>query len=277
MLGGVYAAAGVGLSLLFGVMGIINVAHGEFIMLGAFATYWLAVRSGVDPFIGLFASFLLMFCLGYVLQRFVLQRAVGAPETVPLLATFGIGIVASNVALRLWSADYRILDVPYLQTALIIGNLILPLDRLAAAVGAWMLVLLLHLALERTELGRAMRATAQDRETASLFGINPTFIYAVTFGLAAGISGAAGSLVVLFDVIDPYMGLLYTLFAFATVVIGGMGYIPGVFWGGIALGVVQTLAQTYLEAGLSLFTAFLALYTVLVFRPAGLLGKGRVH
>ncbi len=276
MLGGVYAAAGVGLSLMFGVMGIINVAHGEFIMLGAFATYWLAVSYGVDPFLGLVVSFGLMFGLGYVLQRLVLYRVVGTPETVPLLATFGLGIVMSSIALRLWSADYRVLDVDYLLGAYIAGFLIVPLNRLAAALGAWLLVLLLYLLLEKTELGRAIRATAQDAETASLFGINPGVIYALTFGLAAGISGAAGSLVLLFDVINPYMGLLYTLFAFATVVIGGTGYIPGVFWGGIALGVVQSLTETYLEAGLSLFMAFLALYLVLVFRPAGLLGRGRL-
>src|SRR5690606_20719584 len=125
--------------------------HGEFIMLGAFACYWLSVRFGIDPFLGLVFSFVLMFAFGYLLQRFILQRAVGKPETTPLLATFGLGIVLSNLALRLWSADYRILEVDYLQRSFILGNIIIvPLDRLAAALGAWLLVLGLHLALERT-------------------------------------------------------------------------------------------------------------------------------
>lgn len=274
LLGGVYAAAGVGLSLLFGVMGVINVAHGEFIMLGAFTAYWLSASYGVDPLLGAGAAFCLMFALGYVLQHLVLRRAVGAAETTPLLATFGVGTVLTHLALHLWSADYRVLHVPYLEGAFIVGYVIVPTGRLAAALGAWLLVAALHLVLERTELGRAIRATAQDWEVAGLFGINPHAVYALTFGLAGGISGAAGALVALFDVIDPHMGLLYTLFAFAAVVIGGMGYIPGVVGGGAALGIVQALTETYLEAGLSLFTAFLVLYVALVLRPRGLFGRG---
>jgi branched-chain amino acid transport system permease protein len=275
--GGIYAAAGVGLSLIFGVSGILNAAHGDLVMLGAFTTYWLVTLHGVDPFLTLPVSFALLFALGYGLQYFILHRTLGRPILLSLLVTTGFSLIIVNAALRLWSADHRLLSIPYFERPLFLGPFIVPLSRLTAfTVGLGMVGGLTWL-LQRTELGRMIRATAQDWEMARLVGVNPRVIYAVTFALGAGISGVAGSLVAFYTPVEPHMGLTYTLFAFAVVVLGGMGYIPGVLWGGLALGVAQALTETYFEAGLSLLVAFFLLYLILRFMPAGIMGRGRLE
>lgn len=275
--GGVYAAVGVGLSLIFGVSGILNAAHGELIMLGAFTTYWLVSAGRLDPFLTLPVSFALLFVLGYLLQYLLLNRTLGSPLLLSLLVTFGLSLILVNTALRLWSADYRMLRIPAFERSLILGPFIVPLARLSACVIAVGLVGGLTWLLQRTALGRMIRATAQDWEMARLMGVNHRVIYAVTFGLGAGISGVAGSLVAFYAPVEPTMGLTYTLFAFSVVVLGGLGYIPGVLWGGLALGIAQALTETYLEAGLSLLVAFLLLYLILRFMPAGIMGKGRLE
>lgn len=275
--GGVYAAVAVGLSLVFGVSGILNAAHGELVMLGAFTTYWLVALYRVDPLLTLPLSFLALFVLGWLLQYFVLHRTLGGPLLVSLLVTFGISLVLVNTALRLWSADHRMLKVSYFDRSLLLGPFILPYSRLAAfAVGVGMVVGLTQF-LRRTRLGTMIRATAQDWEMARLLGVNPRSIYALTFGLGSGITGVAGSLVAFYAPVEPNMGLTYTLFAFAVVVLGGMGHVPGVLAGGLALGIAQALTETYTEAGLSLLVAFLLLYLILRFMPAGITGKGRLE
>jgi branched-chain amino acid transport system permease protein len=275
--GGVYAAAAVGLSLIFGVSGILNAAHGELVMLGAFATYWMATLYHIDPLLTLPISFVLLAALGWGLQYFLLNRTLGQPLLLSLLVTFGLSLILVNVALRLWSADYRLLRVSYFERSLELGPFILPLSRVVAfAVGLGMVAGLAWL-LEATRLGRMIRATAQDWEMARLLGVNPHTVYAATFALGAGISGVAGSLVAFYAPVEPNMGLTYTLFAFAVVVLGGLGYIPGVVWGGLTLGVAQALTETYLEAGLSLLVAFFLLYLILRFMPAGIMGKGRLE
>jgi branched-chain amino acid transport system permease protein len=275
--GGVYAAAAVGLSLIFGVSGILNAAHGELIMLGAFATYWLVTLYHVDALLTLPISFVLLGALGYALQYFVLNRTLGRPLLLSLLVTFGISLILVNVALRLWSADHRMLRIPYFEHSLLVGPFVIPLSRVVACLVGVGMVAGLSWLLASTRLGRMIRATAQDWEMARLVGVRPRTVYAMTFGLGAGISGVAGSLVALYAPVEPNMGLTYTLFAFAVVVLGGLGYTTGVVWGGLTLGVAQALTETYLEAGLSLLVAFSLLYLILRFMPAGIMGKGRLE
>jgi branched-chain amino acid transport system permease protein len=275
--GGVYAAAAVGLSLIFGVSGILNAAHGELVMLGAFATYWLVTLYHIDALLTLPMSFALLFAFGWALQYFLLNRTLGRPLLLSLLVTFGISLILVNAALRLWSGDYRMLRIPYFQQSLILGDFIVPLSRVVACVVAVAMVAGLSWLLASTRLGRMMRATAQDGEMARMLGVNPRTVYAVTFGIGSGVSGVAGSLVAFYTPVEPNMGLTYTLFAFAVVVLGGLGYTAGVIWGGLALGVAQALTETYLEAGLSLLVAFALLYAILRFMPAGIMGKGRLE
>ena len=275
--GGVYAAAAVGLSLIFGVSGILNAAHGELVMLGAFATYWLVTLYHIDALLTLPISFALLFAFGWALQYFLLNRTLGRPLLLSLLVTFGISLILVNAALRLWSGDYRMLRIPYFQQSLILGDFIVPLSRVVACVVAVAMVAGLSWLLASTRLGRTIRATAQDGEMARMLGVNPRTVYAVTFGIGSGVSGVAGSLVAFYTPVEPNMGLTYTLFAFAVVVLGGLGYTAGVIWGGLALGVAQALTETYLEAGLSLLVAFALLYGILRFMPAGIMGKGRLE
>jgi branched-chain amino acid transport system permease protein len=275
--GGVYAAAAVGLSLIFGVSGILNAAHGELVMLGAFATYWMYTLWRVDPLLSLPVTFALLFVLGWALQYFLLNRTLGQPLLLSLLVTFGVSLVILNVALRVWSADYRLMRVPYLDRSIIVGEFIVPRARLVACVLGVAMVAALTFMLASTRLGRMIRATAQDWEMARLVGVNHRRISAVTFGIGAGISGMAGSLFALYSPVEPNMGLSFTLFAFAVVVLGGLGYTPGVLWGGLALGIAQAFTETYLEAGLSLLVAFALLYLILRFMPAGIMGKGRLE
>ena len=275
--GGVYAAAAVGLSLIFGVSGILNAAHGELVMLGAFSTYWLFTLYHIDALLTLPISFALLFAFGWALQYFLLNRTLGRPILLSLLVTFGISLILVNTALRLWSGDYRMMRIPYFQQSLILGDFIVPLSRVVACVVAVAMVAGLSWLLAGTRVGRMIRATAQDREMAQMLGVNPRAVYALTFGLGAGVSGVAGSLVAFYTPVEPNMGLTYTLFAFAVVVLGGLGYTAGVIWGGLALGVAQALTETYLEAGLSLLVAFALLYAILRFMPAGIMGKGRLE
>lgn len=275
--GGVYAAAAVGLSLIFGVSGILNAAHGELVMLGAFSTYWMFTLYHIDALLTLPISFALLFALGWALQYFLLNRTLGRPLLLSLLVTFGISLILVNTALRLWSGDYRMMRIPYFQQSLILGDFIVPLSRVVACVMAVAMVAGLSWLLAGTRVGRMIRATAQDREMAQMLGVNPRVVYALTFGLGAGVSGVAGSLVAFYTPVEPNMGLTYTLFAFAVVVLGGLGYTAGVIWGGLALGVAQALTETYLEAGLSLLVAFALLYAILRFMPAGIMGKGRLE
>lgn len=277
LLGGIYAACAAGFSLAFGVMGVVNLSHGDFVMLGAFITYWLFVLLGWDPFLTLPVSLAVLFFLGLGLQKFTLNRIAEAPPIMSYLLTFGLHLVISSLALRAWTADYRTLNPAYAGLNFNLGGLIVPYSRLAAFALALVLILGLYLFLYRTEMGRAIRATAQDGEMARLLGIRIFKIYAVTFGVSAAITGVAGSLVAQTFVVYPQMGLPFTVTAFCVVVLGGLGYVPGTLFGGLVLGLFESLATTYLTAGLSMALTFFLLLLMLLFRPKGLFGKGALE
>ncbi|HUL22336.1 MAG TPA: branched-chain amino acid ABC transporter permease [Thermodesulfobacteriota bacterium] len=276
LLGGIYAAYSAGFSLIFGVMGVINIFHGEMVMLGAFLTYWLFTLFHVDPFLTLPLSFFSLFLLGYLVQRFVIHRVVDAPPMISYILTFGIHLIIAYTALWVWTADFRTVTTSYSGWNADLGGVIIPYARLATFGLALAVVAGLYFLLNKTEAGRAIQATAQDEELARLMGVNITQTFALTFGLGAAITGVAGSLISTYFVIFPQMGLPYTIIAFCVVVLGGMGYVPGALWGGLILGVVQSLTATYLNAGLSGALTFILLFIVLIVRPAGIAGKGIV-
>ncbi|MBI5968732.1 MAG: branched-chain amino acid ABC transporter permease [Deltaproteobacteria bacterium] len=277
LLGGIYAACSAGFCLAFGVMGVVNLSHGDFVMLGAFITYWLFFLSGLDPFLTLPLTLIALFFLGFFLQKLTINRLVGSPPIMSYLLTFGLHLVLSNLALRAWTADYRTLSTSYSGLNLDFHGLILPYSRLTTFAVAMGVTFGLYFLLYRTEIGRAIRATAQDREMARLMGVKIFRIYILTFALATGITGLAGSLISSTFVIYPQMGLPFTVIAFCVVVLGGMGYVPGTLWGGMILGVLESLTTTYLTAGLSLALTFFLLLLMLIIRPGGILGKGIVE
>lgn len=277
LLGGIYASYSAGFSLIFGVMGVINLFHGEMVMLGAFLTYWLFTLFHIDPFLTLPLSFFSLFVFGYLVQRFLIQRVVEAPPMISYILTFGIHLIIAYSALWVWTADFRTVTTGYSGSNANIGGVIVPYARLATFGLALIVVAGLYFLLNRTEAGRAIRATAQDKEMARLMGVNIIRSCAMTFGVGAAVTGVAGSLISTYFIIFPQMGLSYTIIAFCVVVLGGMGYIPGALWGGLILGVVQSLTATYLNAGLSGALTFILLFIVLIIRPAGVAGKGMVE
>jgi len=276
LLGGVYAAYSAGFSLIFGVMGVVNLAHGELIMLGAFSAYWLFELFGLDPYLSLPFAFFFLFCFGYLIQRFIINRVIELPHIMSYILTFGIHLMVANVALKLWTHDFRSVTTSYSGANAAFAGMIIPYSRLVTFLLALLIITLLWLFLNRTETGRAIRATAMDKEVARLMGVRIKSIYAVTFGLGAGVTGLAGASISPFEIISPEMGLQYTIVAVGVVGLGRMGYMPGVLGGGIVLGIAQSLAVTYLTAGISIAVTFLLLFLMLILRPAGIVGKGLV-
>ncbi len=277
LVGGVYAAYSSGFSLIFGVMNIINIFHGELIMIGAFTTYWLFTLYHVDPFITLPVSILLVALLGYGIQKLIINRVVEAPPIISYLCTFGVHLILVNAALLLWSADFRTVTTEYSGRGFSFGPVIIPVTRFVTFLISIFITLGIYWFLERARYGKAIRAASQDKEMARLVGINVRQVYALTFALGAAVTGLAGGLISTYFVIYPQMGLSYTIIAFCVVVLGGMGYIPGALIGGLLLGVIQSLTATYLNAGLSTAITFVLLFVLLILKPQGIVGKGFIE
>ena len=268
--GGLYALVALGLSLIFGVMRVINVAHGALLMLGAYTTYWLFALFGLNPFLSLLVSVPMLFVVGAVLQKLFVHRVVDAPELSSLLLTFGISIFIANVAMLAWSSDYR--SVEFLTGSFILGQIAVSKPRLISFIVALGLTGLAFLFLHRTKIGKAIRATSQHRDVAQVCGIDVRRIDVITFGLGAGLAGAGGSLVSVMFAVYPEMGLIYVFKSFLVIALGGAGNFPGAFFGGLLLGLVEGLASLFLTAQLSEVIAYILLVVVLLVRPAGLLG-----
>lgn len=273
LLGGVYALMALGLTLVFGVMRVINIAHGTLLMLGAYVTYWLFTLYGINPILSLLFSMPLIGLLGVLLQRFFIRRVIGAPELSALLLTFGISIILTNLALYFWAPDLR--SVPYLSGAIRIGGLAFSTPRTVASVGALGVTLAAFLFLKHTRTGKAIRATAQHREVAIVCGIDVRRINLITFGLGAALAGAGGSFLSFMFAIYPEMGPLYTLKSFCVVVLGGMGSYLGALLGGLILGVAESYASLLLTTEIAEAVAYILLVAVLLLKPSGLLGEAR--
>jgi branched-chain amino acid transport system permease protein len=276
LLGGVYAVYSAGFSLIFGVMGVVNLAHGELIMLGAFTSYWMFQILHIDPYVSAPFSAAILFGVGYVIQKYIINRVIDLPHIMSYILTFGIHLILANVAVQIWTHDFRSITTSYSGANLAVLGLNIPYARLVTFFLALIVIAALWAFMSRTETGRAIRATSMDKDVARLMGVNIREIYAITFGVGAAVTGLAGASISPFVIIFPEMGLEYTIIAFCVVVLGGMGYLPGALWGGFILGVLQSLAATYLSAGISVAITFMILFFMLVFRPTGIVGKGMV-
>lgn len=273
LLGGLYAVMALGLALVWGVLNIVNLAHGAFIMLGAYASWYLYTGAHIDPFVGLPITAIAMFALGYALQRGLLNLVVRAPMFNTLLITFGLEVVLTYLAQLAFSADFRTINPPYAGNSFQVGPVTLPLARVLAFGVAIVLTLAMWLFLLHTRLGRAIRATAQNLVAARLYGVEPRHLYAVTFGLGIALAGAAGGLYGTVSQINPYIGATLTAKSFAISIIGGLDNPLGVIVGGLFLGVVESLTALYIGPTYSDVASFGILLLVLIVRPSGLLGK----
>lgn len=273
LLGGLYAVMALGLALVWGVLNIVNLAHGAFIMLGAYLSWHLYTYLGIDPFLGLPITAVVMFGVGYAMQRGLLNLVVKAPMFNTLLITFGLEVVLTYLAQLAFSADFRAINPSYAGNSIQIGTVVLPLARLLAFGIAIVLTLAMWLFLLHTRLGRAIRATAQNLVAARLYGVEPRHLYAMTFGIGIGLAGAAGGLYGTVSQINPYIGATLTAKSFAIAIIGGLDNPLGVIVGGLFLGIIESLAVLYIGATFADVASFGVLVLVLIVRPSGLLGK----
>ena len=273
LLGGLYALMALGLALVWGVLNIVNLAHGAFIMLGAYVCYFLFTGLGLDPFAALPLTAIALFALGYLIQRCVLNLVIRAPMFNTLLITFGIDVVLTFLAQIFFSADFRTINPDYAGDNFALFGATVPLVRVLAFAVALGLTLILWAFLARARMGRAIRATAQNLVAARLYGVEPRRIYALTFALGAGLAGAAGGLYGVVSQVNPYIGASLTAKSFAIAIIGGLESPLGVLVGGLFLGIVESLTSLYIGPTYTDVASFGILVLVLVVHPSGLLGR----
>jgi branched-chain amino acid transport system permease protein len=273
MIGGVYALIAVGLTLIFGVMKIVNFAQGEFVMLGMYVSWMLATVAGIGPYPGLLLVAVIMFGVGWLVFKLLLLRIIGQKDESFILLTLGLSIFLQNVTLLIFGADYLTVTSSIKSSALRVAGVAISAPRLIAFAVALALVVGLTAFLNRTDMGRAIRATAESREVATLLGIDPVRCFAIAFGIGIVLAGAAGVLLTPMFYVYPGVGTLFNLTAFVVVVLGGMGSLPGALLGGLLIGVVEALAGTYVALDLSQLFTFMIFLGVLFLRPSGLLGR----
>jgi branched-chain amino acid transport system permease protein len=280
--GGIFAVVALGFSLVWGIMNIINLAHGAFIMLGAYATYQLTTSFGLDPFLTLPLSFVLLFALGYLIQRFLINWVARAPILVTFLLTFGLSLLIVNLALIVWSPDTRGVHPAYAGTNFSLGDVTVPWVKLYTLIAALLITGLMQLWLTRSRTGRAIRATSMDIGAAQLSGVRVSQIYAIVFGLGAGLAGVAGTLLSLSYSLTPNMGDPFLIKGFVVCVLGGLGSVQGALIGGLTYGIVEAFAtqidvtigtQHISGSGLQDAIALVVLLIVLIVRPRGIMGK----
>lgn len=272
MLGGVYSLMAVGLSLIFGVMRIINFAHGELMIWGMYLAYWLFTLGGLDPLLSLPLTTAAVFGLGYVIQRVLVNRILEAPEEMQVLLLLGVSLILTNGALILFGPDSRRAPTAYALSTLWLGPVVLDVARLLAFALAMALTGGLVLFLRRTDLGRTLRAAADSRVGALLTGVDVERVYPIAFGIGAACAAAAGALTIPFLPFAPSGGLPLTLTSFIVVILGGMGSLPGAALGGLIVGVTESLGAVLLVSSLKQVVSFIIVIGILLLRPRGLLG-----
>jgi branched-chain amino acid transport system permease protein len=276
LVGGVYALIGIGLTLIFGVMRIINFAHGDLLMMGMYGT-WIAFTAWkLDPFLSILLVFPALFLWGAFLQRTFINRVLGALPQNQILLTIGLGLVMSNTAMFLFTSDYRILTTSYSSESFRLAGLSLSSPLAVSFVITATITAILYWFLMKTDTGQAIRATAQDRDAAQLMGINVRWMSILSFGLGAAFAGTAGALISPTYYIFPQVGQPFTLKAFVVVVLGGMGSVIGATLGGLVVGVTESLAAVYISSGLKDLVVYVVFLLILLFKPSGLLGKSRM-
>ena len=273
--GSLYAMIGVGLTVVFGVMRIINLAHGEMVMLGMFGAFWGQALWRLDPFLSLLLWAPLMFLAGMAIYRFLLRKVIPGGELNTLLYTAGLSLLVANVALLLWTGDYRTISLSYGAEPIRPLGIAIAVPLLAAFVLALAITAALWLFLTRTDLGRGIRATSQDTDAAILMGVDVERVAAVTFGLGTALAAAAGVLLAPSLYLYPTVGELLIVKCFVIVVLGGLGSVPGAIAGGVLLGVVESLGAVYVSSTYKDGIGFLLFLAVLLYRPQGLFGVGR--
>jgi branched-chain amino acid transport system permease protein len=273
VLGGLYACIAVGFSLVWGVLNVINILHGTFIVIGSYVAFFAYVHLGIHPFLSIPIAAAILFLLAYAIQRGLINRVIAAPVLTTLTLTFGLDLFLNNLLILAFKADYRkvILDPPL--GVLTLGGITIPIDRLSAMGLALLLTGLLFWVLDASRVGRAIVAVRMDREAAALMGVKVNKIYALTFAIGAVMAGAAGSLISLIYPISPLNNVMFLGKAFIICVLGGLGSVPGAMLGGLTLGVLESFGALVFGSEHAVTLAFIVLILFLLFRPTGIIGK----
>jgi branched-chain amino acid transport system permease protein len=273
LLGGIYALISTGLTLIWGVMQIMNFAHGEYLMLGMYASFWLFHFYGINPYLSILFVAPILFVLGVLTQRAIIKPILGGSHLAQVFATMGLSIALQNLALFLWKADYRSIRVVGSISNLRLHGVIFSLPWLIAFIITMAMMIILFLFLKKTYIGKAMRATSENRRAAQLMGINVDRVYYLAMGIGSACVGVAGAVLAPMYPVFPTVGGFFVIVAFVIVVLGGLGNITGALVGSLILGVVETFSGFYIAVALKEFVYFLVFILILLLRPAGLLGK----
>ncbi len=276
LIGGVYALIGIGLTIIFGVMRVINFAHGDIMMVGMYLTFELFTRLGIDPFASILISIPLMFLFGAFLQKVLINRVLTALPQNQILLTIGLGLILSNTIMLIYTSDYKIISTAYSSNSFKLAGISISEPLAISFIITAALTALLYWFLMKTDTGQAIRATAQDREAAQLMGINVKWMSMIAFGLGAALAGTAGALISPTYYIFPQIGSTFTLKAFVITVLGGMGSVIGATMGGILIGITESLGAVYISSGWKDVVVYVLFLLVLLFKPAGLLGRSRM-
>ena len=273
MLGGLYALVALGLSIVFGVMRLINVAHGDLVLLASYLAFSIMTYLGLDPILSLVIGIPVLFFIGFGIQKYLLNRAFSISMEAPLIIAFGISIVLQNVFQIVWTPLSRGLTTSYTLKSFVMGDLYLPLVYLLDFFVGIIVMIFLHQFLHRTYLGKAITAASQDRGAAQLMGINTKQVYAFAFGIAMVFAAIAGVFLGLTFPFTPQSGVSFLIIAFGVVVLGGLGSITGTFIGGLVMGLAQTLGGYFLGTSAQMLIAYLIVIILLATRPQGLFGR----
>jgi branched-chain amino acid transport system permease protein len=273
LIGGIYGLIGIGMTLIMGVMGIINLAHGQLMMVAMYMTFVLFHYLHMDPYISLLVAMPLLFLLGAFLQKFLLNPLMKVESILPenqVLMTVGIGMVLAEIARFVFSSDYKTVQTSYSSSAFFIGNISFNVPMVIAFLFALVFTGALFWFLLKTDIGRSIRATAQDKDAATLMGVNSNRITIITFGLGSSLVAAAGTLLIPIFYLFPDIGGPFTLKAFVITILGGMGSTVGAIVGGVVLGIAESVGATYIGMGYKEMVGFVIFVLVLIFLPGGL-------
>ena len=273
LIGLIYALVAIGLTMIFGVMDIVNFAHGEFLMLGMYSAFWLFALYALDPLVTLPLTVLMLFAFGVLLYRLVIVRIVNAPMLSQIFTTFGIMILLRGVAQFLWKPDFRSIENSMVSGTVQALGIQVGRPQLVAGIGAILVTAVIYFFLNKTRLGAALEATASDKEAARLMGIDSHRMFSLAWGIGAACAGAAGVLLSTFFPIFPDVGANFILLAFVVVNVGGFGSVTGAFWAGILVGVIEVMGGLLLGPQYKMAIVLLLFLGVLMFRPQGLMGK----
>ena len=275
LIGGVYSLIGIGLTIIFGVMRVINFAHGEILMVGMYLTYVLFTKLGIDPYFSILITIPVLFVFGGLLQILFINRVLNANSQNQILLTIGLGLIITNAVMMIFTSDYQILTTSYSSASIHIADISISTPMTISFGITTLIIVVLYLFLKKTDMGQAIHATAQDRDAARLMGINVRNISILTFGLGCALAGTAGALIAPTYYIFPQVGGAFTLKAFVITVLGGMGSVVGAGLGGVIVGIAESLGAITFSAGWKDVVVYVIFLAILLFKPSGLLGSSK--